>query len=343
MLNSSQQARINLEAWSRRKRHPGESWMWRRFNPRISTIQDLPYFRQQNALGNGLRLGLDDTRIEQGPETERVFDELVAKWGLPSVLPLLESKVGHPPLTFVGNSSQKALHTDLHDLFLTNFALDFQQAILGVGLTQPTLFLEIGGGYGGTVAKLARLFPSTRFILADLPPASLLQTYYLEQLYPEEVSVIPLGNSSRSSKMTSRFTICSPTELKTILRSLDGVINTRSFQEMRRPTVRKYFDLIQSSLKPGGIFMNVNSKAKLGYRFTDLPYDNYWELFRSEAAFNQPHIWSLTTRRLRNRNAAFSSWKLDVPMPPAPSLRRRTKALVTRHLITLRRVLGAGE
>jgi SAM-dependent methyltransferase len=218
----------------------------------------------------------------------------------------------------------------MNDLYLVNFALSFSRHFT---LRQSTAhILEIGAGYGGTVAKLARLIPNAQFVLVDLPPASLLQAFYLNELFPDDVTVIPLGSDLSAMRSGRKFIVCGPPAVAQSSVHLSGVINTRSFGEMERPVVAQYFRLIERDLGSCGIFMNVNRLQKIGYRFTAYPYDDRWDVVESRAAFAQGALWHLTTRRRDSVNREFARWTAAVPMPPAPNLMRRLVSQVRRIL-----------
>jgi len=279
---------------------------------------------------SGRHLGLDDARADQDGQTKALFDELIAKWGLDRVLPLLESTVGSPPRVRLRRSTGPDIVTDFNDLFLVNFALSFSQHFTLRQTSAP--ILEIGGGYGRTVAKLARVDPDVRFLLLDLPPAGLLQAFYLNELFPGEVSVMPISSHRAATLPDGRFVICDPQALNWNTLQLSGVINTRSFGEMERSVVARYFHLIQHSLVAEGIFLNVNRLQKIGYRFTQYPYDGHWDVVESGAAFAQDGLWHLTTRRRNSINPTFWSWTQAVPRQDMPSPVRRLLSQVRRIL-----------
>ena len=200
---------------------------------------------------------------------------------------------------------------DLNDLYLAHFALTLYDALQQRPRGPTRRVLEIGAGYGGTTAKLALLLPSTRFTIIDLPPANLLQAYYLSELFPGEVTVLPHTATSEGATTSTRFTICSQTIETTSAIRFDGIINTRSFAEMESSEISRYFDLIHLTLNPGGILMNVNRFTKLGNRFRDYPYDSRWSVIDSRPSLGQESkIWSLVTQRLDRDNHVFGFWKL---------------------------------
>lgn len=318
-------ARQNIETWSATTNRRGESSHWRGFNPRITGIKDLSNFRAVNASGEDVRLGLDGTRTGDSNDTRKVFKHLVEKWGFELVNPLLESRIGNPPVTKIESQGGHVCDTDFNDLHLVNFALEFSRAHSVSGRGAPTRILEIGGGYGGTSAKIAALFPSTSFVFTDLPPACLLQTYYLNELFPGQVAVVPLGEDMTYEHRSKRFVICPSGDINEFLDSCDGAINTRAFGEMNRGVVKDYFTLIQSKIGVDGIFMNVNRLQKMGYLFSDYPYDNQWKVISSEPAFEQTGLWSLITQRTASKNRGFSQWKADIPIRPPKNVIEKLK------------------
>ena len=324
------QARANLDQWMSRRWRRGESAHWRKFNPRIASLDDLTTFRARNATGSDSGLGLDDARAGQATQTQRVLDELSARWGLDAIRGLAESSVGSPPTTRLLLGDGSGIEVDFNDVHLINFALGASRSLRLTGRDNPSIIWEIGGGYGGTAAKLAWMFPSAQFVLTDLPPALLLQAFYLDRLFPGHVSVLPLGLKMGESTQASRFVLCTADAIDFQHESLDGVLNTRSFGEMTRPVVRRYFAHIENALSPEGIFVNVNRLQKIGFRFTEYPYDDRWQVLESEPAFGQPSLWSLITRRTSGAQPDFARWRESVQMPPMPSLRKRLVAQARR-------------
>lgn len=321
------QARKNLDDWAAIGNRFGESVHWRQMNPHISAISDLSQFRRINAenamtkSGVG-RLGLDSARLDQDSETQGVFDLLLSRWDFSDIAGLLESEVGCPPQYEVRGPEDSILRTDVHDLHMVNFALTFCRYTSN-SWAVPVTIVEIGGGYGATVAKIAMRLPKARFVLVDLPPAGWLQSYYLNSLFPGEVKVIPLNSHLESADLTHRFTICEPGTFLRGAISISGVINARSFGEMEKSVVRHYFEYIQKNLVPDGLFMNVNRHGKLGFRFVDYPYDDKWLVIRSAPAFNQEwNHWELVARRTTKPEVKFQSWRDEVPSPERESWAR---------------------
>lgn len=323
--NPVSQARENLDDWMANSRRSGESVHWRQLNGHIAALSDLSHFRRvnaENAMREEGRLGLDSARLDQASETQIVFDRLLRHWDFADVARLLESNVGCPPQFVVNDPAGRTLKTDVHDLHMVNLALTFCR-YKSEGWSDPATIVEIGGGYGATVAKIAMLLPTARFVLVDLPPACWLQSYYLNELFRGEVKVIPLDSHLASSEMTHRFTICAPETLFRGQVRVSGAINARSFGEMDKSVVRRYFNYIHENMEPNGVYMNVNRLVKLGYRFVDYPYDDKWKVLSSAPAFNQEwNHWELIVQRTSTSTPGFRSWRNQVPMPARQSWAR---------------------
>ena len=314
-------------------RHRGESQHWRRFNTHVSRVSELSRFREINATAAEAktgRLGLDDARFHIEQQTQEFADQICAIWDTESIVSVLESQVGLPPVSPIRLSDGRVVETDFNDLRLTHLALTFAKHHRSLTADAP-LILEIGGGYGALAAKLARLIPNGRFVLTDLAPAGLLQAYYLNELFPGAVEVIANDEPLPNPRSLGTFTLCSPRTLLRRPTTIGGVINTHSFQEMERRTIRKYFTFIHAALEPGGVFLNVNRTLKLAFRFVDCPYDDDWNLIES-CWMPKPlgRIWLLATERRNDRNPAFAGWKDQLPLTSSQPLWKRTVSRLQR-------------
>jgi hypothetical protein len=174
------------------------------------------------------------------------------------------------------------------------------------------IFVDIGGGYGGMVEKLARLFPKARFILFDLLEGCAIQTYYLANSFPE-TSIFTyehfksqgigafLGGKERFAVLPGETIGSLPAE------TVDLFINMDSMMEMEYRTIQTYFDAIHCALKPGGAFYNSNRyhKPDVGenIEIKRYPYDDRWYFTLSETKWRQPHLHVLTAIRTALPNA----------------------------------------
>ena len=153
--------------------------------------------------------------------------------------------------------------------------------------------MEIGGGFG-SFARIILNNKNVKYFLIDLPEANLISNYIFNYLFLEK----RIFNYSDFKKIGLEknvenydIFILPPRILDTKNINYDFIINTRSFMEMNKKIIKEYFDLIQKKL---GImvFLNINrymkSTVKEEIRFSDYPYDNFWDKEISEKVFYNP-------------------------------------------------------
>ena len=75
---------------------------------------------------------------------------------------------------------------NLHDLHLSYYFYQCIRTLQKVCDTNSPTVIDIGGGYGGVMAKMKISFPNSRCILLDLPELLPFQTYYLNKVFPEK-------------------------------------------------------------------------------------------------------------------------------------------------------------
>jgi putative sugar O-methyltransferase len=164
---------------------------------------------------------------------------------------------------------------------------------------------EIGGGFG-SLASIILKNHNVKYILIDLPRANLQQHYYLKSIFPEKkfFTISDMKTNSLTLDMLRShdiFILPSFIDLSESL-EVDLFINTRSFMEMNKVTIKKYFSMIQSSISESGFFLNVNRYEKIWsdspIRFSEYPYDQQWYVKYSAKEFGEPHIHVLLTQRL---------------------------------------------
>lgn len=203
--------------------------------------------------------------------------------------------------------------------------LVFLRAIIGGVKAAPRLICEIGGGFGSLAHKLKLRFPDASYVSYDLPEALTLQAYYLSRLHPtasfylfsDYIAGRPIDPLSYDFTLLPGWI---PGRVKPA--SVDLFINTRSMMEMNPQTIARYFDEIQSCLKVGGAFYNVNRycKSTVGkpIRFKDYPYDGKWSVSVSRPLILQPHIHELLSLRTfassGEISTALAGLPADVPL-----------------------------
>ena len=78
-------------------------------------------------------------------------------------------------------------------------------------------------------------------------------------------------------------------------------INVRSFMEMNKNIIERYFQFIQKNISEKGLFLNINryEKSSVGeaIRLFEYPYDHKWKVVKSEIAWSHTNIHTLITKR----------------------------------------------
>ena len=149
--------------------------------------------------------------------------------------------------------------------------------------------LEIGAGYGGLFEKLMRLMGQQVDVvyLVDLPFNLTIQYWFVDACRKAGLHDLELIVNPSPGTKFSRAVVFVPIDDLEVIGELDVAINARSFGEMFPDDVRKYIDLIQSRVQPGGIFYNMNRYEKENaagdvLRLKDCPVDEKWMVLNSQ-------------------------------------------------------------
>ena len=209
------------------------------------------------------------------------------------------------------NAKTVKLNCNLHDLTDIYHSWLIQKYSQTFSVNSP-IICEIGGGYGGLATKVKNIFPNSKVIIFDLPEVSAVQTYYLSKVFEDSIifgmeDFMKMGASILNQNFD--FLILPGHIISKLLSkySVDIFINVRSFMEMDFRLIKFYFEQIQNSLKPDGIFACFNryekgirrkNSDKLNInRFVDYPFDEKWSVKYSEASNLQEHIHLLIANR----------------------------------------------
>ena len=231
----------------------------------------------------------------------KAFEGLVP-WQL--VERLSESEIGSPP-RFSYPKPEGSILADPHDLLLVYYARQIGKA--WAKSFGPVRILEIGGGYGGLTAKLQNLWPKATVSIVDLPQMGATQIRYLAEACPNSVMVTASElalDPSFPFEPEPRLEFITPNMVQFLPdRSIDIIINTRSFQEMNVDQIKLYFDHIHRLSIPGHtLFYNVNRYHKHHKNDRVLlkryPYDPNWQVMMSKQALGQPALGEIMTLRL---------------------------------------------
>lgn len=271
---------------------------WKKFNKeKFVTLDNLINFRKNQVLSEGM----DDSMNLQNKlnlmEVLDYFDDNFLKKNLP------KKNIGncHNSVNFLGYWFDYGIihHLKWYEKIESYIQNNF-------------FILEIGGGFG-SFARIILNNKNVKYFLIDLPEANLISNYYLQLSFPEK----RIFNYSDFKKIGLEknvenydIFILPPRILDTKNINYDFIINTRSFMEMNKKIIKEYFDLIQKKIRHNGYFLNINrymkSTVKEEIRFSDYPYDNFWDKEISEKSFLQPHIHFLLTKRIKESGNIYN-------------------------------------
>jgi len=271
---------------------------------------ELPNFRKK------MSGSFDGNFIESAVKEKLTKIESVVP--LSTLIELSESLIGNPVSFQLLTKSGDEVCVDGNDLSLIYFANRISAHWQATHQNPPTRILDIGGGYGGLVGKLAKVFPSARISLIDTPEGNLLQSFYLHELFPNAELGIEKYWTETASLFDARFSII-PIKKFSLLFNFewDLIINTRSMQEMDLEDISLYFELIQKRLCIGGIFYNANQlvggSAGIPYHISRSPYDNKWCLLSASPSFIQDDNFEICALRLGFDNKLFLKYLATIP------------------------------
>ena len=136
----------------------------------------------------------------------------------------------------------------------------------------PIRVLEIGGGYGGLLTALRRVYAVEYYSCVDARPMHAIRREYVRQW-------------TEQNPLERRFSMVDS-------ETVDGIwdfgislaIASNALVEMPAEAVAQYMDLLHRCLAPGGAFYTVNSRRR-EIKPTDFPWDDRWEFRIDGPAF----------------------------------------------------------
>ena len=270
------------------------------YSKKIAEHENWMEFRN-NGLTNGLDWG---TRPEGeiGPNITsdpqiveslvNAFNELIAMIGIDFYSTYCETILGNPMRAIIDN--QEVNWTDIR-LVYNAWRIN---SLLTESNSKNLTIVDIGGGYGGLIAKLKMLYPKAKFISFDLPEVNAVQTWYLSHLYPDANILDYQSYTQDSSRLINGdfdFAILPGWCIESVADdSVDLFINIRSMMEMNKTTIAFYFDHIHRAIRSNGFFYCANryTKNTVGepILIKEYPFDEQWIFRISETIWNQPAI-----------------------------------------------------
>jgi putative sugar O-methyltransferase len=271
-----------------------KSQHWERYNLRKKLYKKSNLFNFRN---NKLSDGLDDQNSLKN--IEKNYIKLLKKIKKSFIIKnLLSKNIGN--LKNFKTYERRIL--DFSQLFFIYWLY-----ILKKNIKKINFICEIGSGYGGFAEKIIKNYPSSKYMLIDLPEANFLSSYFLSEIFPNK-KILLAYELKREIIYKTDFdkydVIIIPPWFKVEGIKFDLFINTRSMMEMDKEVIFKYFEFIQNNISEKGYFFNVNryfkNTVKKPLKLIDYPYDNNWNTLISQPSFQQKHIRILLTQRFKN-------------------------------------------
>lgn len=172
---------------------------------------------------------------------------------------------------------------------------------------------EIGGGFGGAASMVLLREPNIKYFLIDLPEMNLLSHYFLQNSFPEKkiFSFIDIKNNSITSSDLNNFDIfILPPYMNYKDIKFDLFINFQSMQEMKKKTIKKYFDFIHSHIATNGYFYNINRFYYDGTLekniLSDYPYKkDLWNIIYSGPYKTSRRSYVIISQITKDKNTNF--------------------------------------
>ena len=303
---------INLDDLIRRyqvsRSDSGKSIRWLQHSAKwdgLNLLEELPRFRK--FLSSGMDGDFSDDQIlERFRKLEAVVNEQF-------IIKMCESNIGAPRTCQIVTNGGKTIQCDGSDLNQIYIANRISTLWNSVHTIAPSRILDIGGGYGALASKLAKIFPEAKISLIDTPEANLLQAYFLSSIHSRE----QVGYHDREL-FNYKFSVVPISSFNLLPGySWDLVINSASMQEMEPKVIVDYFNFIQTSLKSGGIFYNMNSfvvgASGFPYHIARSPYDDKWAYLSSTLSFITRGYFEICAVRLNFENSLFRRYLKTLP------------------------------
>lgn len=155
--------------------------------------------------------------------------------------------------------------------------------------------VELGAGCGN-LARIVRRERDVKYVIIDLPDTLVFSYMFLKANFPD-ATFDQVGEIMEGWRLAADFTFI-PVGLETVLHGqrIDLFINTASLGEMRRETVRHWFDFVQRRTDTRHIlsvnrFMNVIRPGSHDWRIEDnghaFMFDEQWKVLDWEL---DPHF-----------------------------------------------------
>jgi hypothetical protein len=285
-------------------------WVSVGFNDTTMQIPDRFSQKKQAPLGQ-IELNEDCKKYDVF-QSNIVLKSLITHFPQTKFTPFLGCVLGAPILNVDLGENGQEIKTNFHELSLLYMGMRLSALTKAANLTEKLRILEIGGGYGGLFEKLVRLIkPQVDVVyLVDLPFNLTIQYWFVEACRKAGLHDLELIVNPNPGTKFSHAVVFVPVDDLEVIGELDLAINARSFGEMLPDDVRKYMDLIQSRLQPGGLFYNMNRYEKENaagdvLRLKDCPVDEKWMVLNTQLLRFFYGIGELTLLRSSESNPSI--------------------------------------
>ncbi len=158
-------------------------------------------------------------------------------------------------------SSVDFYHLEKNFLVAQELARHFDDDAAGLSV------LEVGAGGCLLSLFMQKLMNISAYTIIDLPLMVPLGTAMMNHFAPDKAVSLP---NDTVADAWLRYQVADAPNVDPD--TIDAAINITSFQEMTHDQIDRYFDLIGSALKRGGVFICVNRDVKLSV-FLDYPWE----------------------------------------------------------------------
>jgi putative sugar O-methyltransferase len=124
---------------------------------------------------------------------------------------------------------------------------------------RPLRILEIGAGYGQVAHQLLQQLDVETYAICDLPENAFLSAFYLQANWPDRSAALVADDADTAD---GGLVVTVPPLLDKLAGPWDLVINSYSFQEMNRASVKEYLGHAAATLAPDGLLYSLNAHGK---------------------------------------------------------------------------------
>ena len=193
-----------------------------------------------------------------------------------------------------------------HDLGEIYYFYSLKEVINYLNSKKNPTFIELGGGYGGMVAKFKNNVPKGKFIIFDTPKNNRIKEYYLTKNFKNS-TIYTYSNYLNDNKILNKnfdFLILPIWEFKGFKnKKVDVVWAHETLLNLEKNELNNIFNNIHNTLKDEGLFAIIDYYSKVKndniVELQDLKFDKKWEVIFSQKSILQPKINIALLKRLK--------------------------------------------